>query len=350
MIVLDTNIIEPYKTLSGPGVDLLLAVARITGQPVYVPEMVVEEFTAHRRHDLQGLVDAVASASAKLAEKVPGWKPADLPDVEGSLPAFRERLHELGFGILPYSDGHAIEAMRREANRLAPASRRWADDKGEYVPGSGARDVMVWLAALEVAKTIKDTVYLVSEDRRAFREGKTLLPELAAEVEREAGKDKLVLFAGVEAMLEGLAPKQKVTGITVKDAAEHELVWVAVDERFRGAAAEAWGVLSATAGSGERLAYFANHTEPLLIGTRSALMAYRVEDTTWASFRAAWETTVTFVAEQGTSYFWKIQSELTILAQLNDDENDIVWAEVLDSRPLVLIEPTERPNIMTIGH
>jgi hypothetical protein len=81
---------------------------------------------------------------------------------------------EQSLEVIPLAADHAAEALRREAYRELPASTDPAK------PGSGARDVAIWLTAIEASRASGTVVYLVSEDSDAFGR-KQLHPVLVKE-------------------------------------------------------------------------------------------------------------------------------------------------------------------------
>jgi PIN domain-containing protein len=85
VIVLDTNVLEgpSFKSLEGPLVGVLLAVARARREDILLPQIVVDEFLAHRRHDVDAAIETARAAATKLAKLVPAWAaPSQWPDPE----------------------------------------------------------------------------------------------------------------------------------------------------------------------------------------------------------------------------------------------------------------------------
>lgn len=330
VIVLDTNVLEGsgFKSLDGPFVGVLLAVARARGENILLPQVVVDEFLAHRLHEAEAAVEAAQAASTKLAKLAPGWAaPSEWPDPDAMITPLINRLN-LKFPSMPHVAGVAEEALQREIHRKAPALRDWGK-------GGGARDVVVWLTALEAARVRDETVYLVSNDGRAFGKEGRLLPELQAEVDAlRAGK--VVYCGGIDGLFAQLAEKRQLK-LTAVDLAEAERSWIAADELFRWAGATLFGLRLTPGREGSQ--YFLKHSGPELI-TASDVRAYRVDETTWATFRARWSSLVDLEEEgEGAGLPQKVSVPFrlyaTLLVQLDAEEKRVLKAEVLDSGGLV---------------
>ena len=86
--------------------------------------------------------------------------------------------------------------------QIHPAKTNWEN------PGSGGRDVVIWLTALEAYRQNEGTAYFVSKDKDAFGNA-ALHPDLAREVTAVLG-EKAAQFRycyGIEALLGELAEK-----------------------------------------------------------------------------------------------------------------------------------------------
>lgn len=331
VIVLDTNVIEPFKTLDAPPLDVLFALARASRQAVAVPHIVFEEYMAHRIHDVEVAVDKARSAAAELAKRAPDWAVPTFPDPRESVAPLQQRLRTL-VRVLEPRPGDAEESLRREAHREAPARQIWQQGK----PNVGARDVSVWLAALEAARSTSETVYLVTEDTGFHSEGQ-LLKVLADEADREDVADRLVFCPGLSALIGQLGERQD-TQVEVAVLAVAEATRAAVADRFSTANVDAWD-MSFGPDTKEMWVSYAEWDRPELLEAGGSEPVYRVEDKEWATFRAEWAVRVSFSSGNRVVSTARVRSKLTVLARL-DEDHQVVEAEVLDSRPSLEYDST----------
>lgn len=169
MIILDTCVIRGMR-LDSSEAHLLRAIHETATDQVGVPWMVVEERAAQLAIKYRETYIKADQALDQLRALSPGTVPAlTPPDEEAVRNRFRDQLQELAV-ILPTSEGALREGVLREANSLPPAGVK----KGEKV---GARDVAIWLSAVEYAKANPDeTVYFVSSNTRDFTAGNSSYP------------------------------------------------------------------------------------------------------------------------------------------------------------------------------
>ncbi|MDG9687829.1 PIN domain-containing protein [Streptomyces sp. DH18] len=169
MIILDTCVIRSMKH-DGSDAHLLRAIRDVNAERVGVPWMVMEERAAQLAIKYRETYGKAAQALEQLRAISPGSVP-DLaePDEEAVREQFRDQLRGLA-EILPTSEAALREGVVRESNSLAPAGMK----KGEKV---GARDVAIWLSAVEYVKTHPyETVYFVSSNTRDFTAGDSSYP------------------------------------------------------------------------------------------------------------------------------------------------------------------------------
>lgn len=320
-----------FKALEGPVVGVLLAVARACKQDVLLPQIVADEFLAHRLHEAQTTITAAQAAAKRLARIAPGWaRPTQWPDPEAIVSPVKATL-EMKLPSMPRTNGIAEKALRREAYRQAPASRDWDN------PG-GARDAAVWLTALDAARTGGETVYLVSGEARAFGKNGRLLPELQAEADA-LPTGKIVYCGGLEGLLHKLA-EPRTLPLTATDLAEAPQSSAAADEIFR------WAGIPLFSEQPWADQHVVEYSPPVFTSAREEVHAYRVDDTTWATFHAKWTSTVMVDSatvgptptrtDRSTVRF---ELAMTLLARLDQAEQQVAEIEVLDVAHLI-----ERPT------
>jgi hypothetical protein len=182
VILLDTNQLLG-KPPGAPLLRMLKKAAEDTGHEVVLPEMVLEEYLAHYRHDVGEAAQAARKGIKDLQRLVARWpgNADSLRSLEDSAEQGRRAEITDMFRIHPVPAGAWREAMLREARRLPPAKTSWEQ------PGSGARDVAVWLAVLDACVVSRQQAYFVSDNSSDFGRGGTLRPELAREARGRLG-------------------------------------------------------------------------------------------------------------------------------------------------------------------
>ncbi|WP_311209715.1 MULTISPECIES: PIN domain-containing protein [unclassified Aeromicrobium] len=200
---MDTNALRGGGYGPAPSATLLRGLAWETGHRLSLPQEVVDERLASFEREVAPLIGA--GDVGRLLDIVPSWhgraaaardfEDAPLPSVASAKAAHYQSLTErpsTRFLILPTPPRAADEGVSREKSRRRPATQS----------GHEARDVVVWLTALEAAKSQRQSnVYFVSADKtycgdRADR----LHPDLAAEAPRN-----LRFFRSVDALINRLS-------------------------------------------------------------------------------------------------------------------------------------------------
>lgn len=217
MIVLDTNALIGHGHGPSTSATLLRALADETGHPLAIPQEVLDEYLARCEREVRPLIEA--GDAEKLLAQVPYWLTrsdvargvdgASLPTLATVLDDRRESLTKrpsTRFVVLPTPGGAAEEGIAREKTRRPPATEG----------GHEARDVVVWLTALEAANgSWPSNVYFVSSDKR-FRgdSPKHLHPELRGEAPAN-----LRFFSSVESLIDKLScPTEAIAGIPADPA------------------------------------------------------------------------------------------------------------------------------------
>ena len=83
-------------------------------------------------------------------------------EVDRVLSVYQAKLRNI-FELIELDGASAIEALRREAWRIAPASTSFD------ATGNGARDAAIWLSLINESVRSGETIYFVSSDKRAFK-------------------------------------------------------------------------------------------------------------------------------------------------------------------------------------
>ncbi|RSS67628.1 PIN domain-containing protein [Streptomyces sp. WAC06128] len=203
MIILDTCVMRGMR-LDGSDVEVLRATVATGTERVSAPSMAVEELAAQKAIDYLEAHRAAARALRQLGHKSSRTEPKlEEPDAEGVRQMWRRKYDFLQ--VLPTSGDAALEGLYREANVLPPAGTKGDGDKQVKV---GARDVAIWLTAVEYAREHPDeTVYFVSENHKDFTKGDTGYPA-PMDSDVEGLGDRFVHLTNLGELLETVAPKQ----------------------------------------------------------------------------------------------------------------------------------------------
>jgi PIN domain len=182
MIVIDANELRRIPRAQHRLWRLLCELAKGSGHTIATADITFEEFKSGYS---QLVRDAwMKRRDADLAyREYDGSGSSDFDDADADLGAVVTRgLAEFqgSITILVSDPAFHTEGLRREVWRQRPAAISWAK------PGSGARDVVLWLTAMQVCKSSGERLYFVSDDVLAF--GKSELhEELKNEIEEKLG-------------------------------------------------------------------------------------------------------------------------------------------------------------------
>ncbi|NYF51086.1 PIN domain-containing protein [Tunturiibacter gelidoferens] len=191
-VVLDTNAIVSLG-LTNPAFGSLRDYLRKTKSRLLLPEVVLEELRAQRRSAVSKSVRKGLEADKELAASVPGYRPVvkhlNRIDPETAADALEADLKTLTDKVSTVENQPADlkELVRRLANRIPPASPA----------GEEARDVLIWLAVLRLAR--KDELAFVTGDKKAFHKDGNLKPEL--EKELNSVSNAVAVYEGLDAFL-----------------------------------------------------------------------------------------------------------------------------------------------------
>lgn len=203
---------------------LLQSIARSVGHELGIPELVAEEYMAQYRNNLDAEIRGLSKSHDNLRRMIPGWiESGSLPDAEKSEHRVREEL-EASFAIIPAPEGAYKEGMLRETRRQEPAKTR-----GEK-PGSGGRDVVVWLTALSYCQKTQEKVFFISANKHDFGDNE-LKPALASEMQDalRSCAGSFHYYAGIESFL-GEVEEIEAYTVSAAQLAESGKVLEAVSE------------------------------------------------------------------------------------------------------------------------
>jgi hypothetical protein len=227
-VALDANAILSLG-LSNPAFSSLRDYLRKTKSRLLLPEVVLEELTAQRRalitkaikkglesnKDLKGIV-------ADYSDK-PVRKHLGCVDVEAAVAAYRAELETAAdeVSVLKNRAPDLMEMVRRLANRVPPASQA----------GEEARDVLIWLAVLQIAE--KSEVAFVTGDKKAFGKDGKLKQELSDELK---GMPRgVAVYEGLDAFLKIHHKRSSwIDEAWVKAQVESQLVDDAIEQYIQG--------------------------------------------------------------------------------------------------------------------
>ncbi|MEV6653874.1 PIN domain-containing protein [Streptomyces sp. NPDC051219] len=237
MIILDTCVIRGMS-LDSSDAEVLRAIRRTKTERVGAPWMAVEELAAQKAIEYVEAHRAAATALTQLRRKSHQVEPVlGAADPEGVRKLWRAKHGEL-LEILPTSEAALREGMLREANVLPPAKRRGEGNRAVKI---GARDVAIWLTAVEYARDHPDeTVYFVSSNHKDFTKGggAAYPPPMDADVEGLG--DRFRHLTNLGEVLALVAPRVEVDESEVRTVlAEHAVLYV--HDMARGI----WGSLDA---------------------------------------------------------------------------------------------------------
>jgi hypothetical protein len=206
MIVLDTNQLDRHS-LNSPLMAILKVLARVTNHRLAVSEVTYNEHCAHfeyrlrsahaqqnrARKDMRALLKAAGQErerwdleSATRTEKF----------IDRHIASYKNRISNV-FDVVRLDGESAIEALRREACRIAPASTSF-DTKG-----SGARDAAIWLSLIRKSTESSEKIFFVSADRQAFSSS-------AITADYNKSGSSIVILDDIRELLEALADRVDV--------------------------------------------------------------------------------------------------------------------------------------------
>ncbi|WP_327161939.1 PIN domain-containing protein [Streptomyces zaomyceticus] len=288
MIILDSCVIRGLR-LDGSDVEVLRAITATKTESVGAPWMAVEELAAQKALEYLEAHKAAASALRKLQNKSHKAEPAlGEPVPEGVRERWRMRYANF-LEVLPTSDNALREGVYREANILPPATTKGEGDKRVKV---GARDVAIWLTAVEYARDHPDeTVYFVSNNHRDFTKGDAGYPWPMNTDIADLG-DRFVHLTNLAELLETVAPKVEVDVADVRGLLELQSKHIAERATTTWGSLETRSHFEVTTQSGEHKSaqgwLFPTDVAVQLLDVRD-VEAYRLGDDGWYVATARWQ-------------------------------------------------------------
>jgi hypothetical protein len=324
MIIFDTNVLR-QTPVTGTACAVLRAITEDAGIPLAISSVTLDEYRAQRLRDAQARIDAARNAHESLCKVATDWRPPkiDYPSADKVISRDIESVQSV-FQTLPLAPESATEALRREAYRELPAS---TDPKKS---GSGARDVAIWLTAIEASRSSGNVVYFVSGDSRAFGD-KRLHQQLTADAADKGAN--IILCPDVATIIEQFATKTDL---------DLDLATVLSNERVKDAVAEAMNITSFPAAAD---AVDADGREGLVSGGRigdvklsdcQEARAYKIRGETWIAAHTTWAAGRDLDQQLYRSDAirqWRIdlEQEITLLLRVLDEA--VVKATVMGWKP-----------------
>jgi rRNA-processing protein FCF1 len=174
IILLDTNVLRDNAAMTGPLFTALKAFARLEGCEVVVPEVVLEELTAHLATEIEKIQRSITKFKRRSAfAGSVAWKDHEDLSATEVRESLRSRLGDAGFSLAPFPEVAHEEIVARMHAGRKPFGRGESE--------VGYRDYLIWRVAVAVAEN--DEVVLITENSRDFAgpEG-TVHEDLAVEL------------------------------------------------------------------------------------------------------------------------------------------------------------------------
>ncbi len=193
-VALDANAVMSLG-LANPAFSSLRDYLRKTKSRLLLPEVVLEELLAQRR----ALISKATKKGLEANKEVKGLVPLydDKPvskhlkaiNVESCVAAYEAELRLAADEVYTIKNraSDLMEMVRRLANRIPPASQA----------GEEARDVLIWLAVLQVAE--KGELAFVTGDKKAFGKDGQLKQELSKDLQGTA--NAVGVYDGLDSFL-----------------------------------------------------------------------------------------------------------------------------------------------------
>lgn len=310
MILFDTNELLSL-TMTGSVAAILQSIAAEAGLKLAISSVTEDEFRSERSRELQKAIDSAQRSHSALQRIAPYWKPPEFsyPSLDSLVEREMDRVRSV-FTVLPLDGAHAVEALRREAERRRPASTDLTR------PGTGARDTAIWLTAIEHSRKSGKPVYLVSADGKAF--GKEVLdPVLITEATSKSAE--IILYPSVAKLIDRFARRIEVTAdipeLLASDSLTHSI---------REAMAASTFIEASIAVPGEGV-FSSAGIEALTLLKTFDIHGYEVQGERWIAARSNWSgrrLMTRHAAENSITEDWEVTFEqrLTLLIRLSGEE------------------------------
>jgi hypothetical protein len=190
-VYLDTNVMHDWTTFTELNRLVISIVAGQLGQPLVLPQIVVDEAEGHMSRLLEDAVRQFEAAEETVSElfatEYVHIEP--FPDTAARLARWRSQLEEV-FEVVPMDPADAVEGLRREIVGEPPAKPR---QPGK--PGAGARDVALWLALVRDHAERGEEGHFITKNHKDFLAGTELKAALTRELD---GAPSLNVYRSVE--------------------------------------------------------------------------------------------------------------------------------------------------------
>ena len=170
-MILDTNIVHTPSILDSLAYRTSQSICDALGVEMGIVSVTFDESVNMQVSKARDAINQLEKASRFLGEIVD--MNIYIPEVDQIHETWSSTLKD-HFRVYAVDGSDAIEALRREALRLAPAKQN----------GQGSRDCAIWLTVLRIAREGR-RVYLVTNNSRDFGQAPELSAELAAEASEE---------------------------------------------------------------------------------------------------------------------------------------------------------------------
>lgn len=199
-VALDANEFLSDPRMEGVRLKSLLNYLRKTDSGLVISKIVLDEVLARYPERISApyrkAIDHVNAVRQLLvASKVPQVK---ILNLQREIKALKQKLkkpskHVRSRILSNFSDVAVEEVAKRGVARIPPASSN----------GEQLRDVIIWLMILAYAKESDKEIAFISQDKH-FREGDTLRPELAKDL--ELGNAKVHFYKSIDDFIKAHAP------------------------------------------------------------------------------------------------------------------------------------------------
>ncbi|WP_447005157.1 PIN domain-containing protein [Saccharothrix isguenensis] len=214
VLILDTCVLPQRGSIhSNPLLSALLRVSMLSGVRVCITDITLAESLNKRKTLAQKAIDGLGAAIRDTA-KVLDVEGFDyyIPSADDAVEEWRTELTE-SLEVIKTSGDDALEALHREASRVAPAR---STDAGSAV---GGRDSAIWLTVKRGhLENPGQKTYFVSSNVSDFA-SKGGEVQLRGELREELGGtiERFIYFTSVQRVVGYLAPEGEVKDLTFSD-------------------------------------------------------------------------------------------------------------------------------------
>jgi len=220
-ICLDTNAFYNNWLARGEALRLLADFTAKKEACIYVSEITVQEHSAHYRQQAQGIAQKAKASLSDFSNLLLNGKVPTLPTLQDPAtfePAFRERLEDLGFNIVPIPLINHATLVARDLAHVRPFDNN----------GKGYRDALLWLGLLNAINSTATKLFFVTSNANDFCKSdkstpKELHSDLAKELQQRAPGCTAAVYASPGELVEHIV-KPRLKAIAEDEAATQELL------------------------------------------------------------------------------------------------------------------------------